>query len=334
MTLNKFRKMTISMMILFFVCSAGTAWAKTYTFRFSNAAPIALVETQVGVWITDRLNAETNGQIEAKYYHSRQMGDEIEVFNKLQKGVLQGAVISAAVSANFGPSIDIFNLPFLFPSYDAVDRFLNSKHYERVLNALKKYGITGLGQTEIGNYSLASVKPLRSFDEVRKSGLKFRVPKSKIMMAYTKAMGLSPTPMAFGEVYTGLSQGVVDGLESSPAILKLVKFDEVVKNLYLTKHWYGANLFWIKDDFLNQLPGKLRKQFVKIVQEELARSREVNRKLDETVLAEFSKKGITVHNLTKADQAKFIKAMQPVYEQFEDKIGKEYVAEVRAEFQK
>jgi len=321
------------MMVLFFVCSASTSWAKTYKFRFANAAPLALTLTKAGVWIADRLNAETNGQIEAKYYHSRQMGDEIETFNKLQKGVLQGAVISAAVSANFGPTIDIFNLPFMFPSYDALDRFLESKHYEKVLNGLKKYGITGLGQAEAGYYSLASIKPLRSFDDVSGSGMKFRVPKSKIMMAYIREMGLSPTPLPFGEVYVSLTQGVVDGLGSAPSILKLVKFDEVVKNIYLTQHWYGGNIFWVRDDFLNQLPDKLRKQFVSIVTEELARSREVKRKLDEDVLAEFRKKGIAIHHLTKADRVKFIKAMEPVYDKFDDKIGKKFVAEVRAEFQ-
>ncbi|MBT3227073.1 MAG: TRAP transporter substrate-binding protein [Deltaproteobacteria bacterium] len=333
MRIKKLKKMTISMMVLFFVCSASTSWAKTYKFRFANAAPLALTLTKAGVWIADRLNAETNGQIEAKYYHSRQMGDEIETFNKLQKGVLQGAVISAAVSANFGPTIDIFNLPFMFPSYDALDRFLESKHYEKVLNGLKKYGITGLGQAEAGYYSLASIKPLRSFDDVSGSGMKFRVPKSKIMMAYIREMGLSPTPLPFGEVYVSLTQGVVDGLGSAPSILKLVKFDEVVKNIYLTQHWYGGNIFWVRDDFLNQLPDKLRKQFVSIVTEELARSREVKRKLDEDVLAEFRKKGIAIHHLTKADRVKFIKAMEPVYDKFDDKIGKKFVAEVRAEFQ-
>ncbi|MBT4088855.1 MAG: TRAP transporter substrate-binding protein [Deltaproteobacteria bacterium] len=221
----------------------------------------------------------------------------------------------------------------MFPSYDALDRFLESKHYEKVLNGLKKYGITGLGQAEAGYYSLASIKPLRSFDDVSGSGMKFRVPKSKIMMAYIREMGLSPTPLPFGEVYVSLTQGVVDGLGSAPSILKLVKFDEVVKNIYLTQHWYGGNIFWVRDDFLNQLPDKLRKQFVSIVTEELARSREVKRKLDEDVLAEFRKKGIAIHHLTKADRVKFIKAMEPVYDKFDDKIGKKFVAEVRAEFQ-
>lgn len=333
MTMTRLKKIIISALILFFVCSAGTSWAKTYEFRYANAAPLALVETQVGVWITDRLNAETNGQIEAKFYHSRQMGDEIETFNKLQKGILQAASISGAISANYGPAVDIINLPFLFSNYDAVDRFLKSKHYEKVLNAYKRYGITGLGQAEVGWYSLTSVKRLSSFDDVNGSGLKFRVPQSRMMMAYIEAMGLSPTPIPFGEVYVGLTQGVVDGLESSPGVLKLVKFDEVIKNIYLTRHFYNGNLFWVRDDFLNQLPDKLRKQFVKIVKEELARARKVNRRKEAEILNAFKEQGIETYNLTKEDRAKFIKAMKPVYDQFEDKIGKEWLEQVRAEFQ-
>jgi len=321
--------LTIIIVMCSIVFAFGIAQAKTYKFRFAHGAPVALAEVEVGNFIADRLNKETNGQIKATFFHSGKMGGEVEIFNKVTKGTLQGAFNSGAVLSNYVPIINVLNLPFLFPSLEVADKFRTSPLWNNLMQGLKKYNLTGLGITEFGWYSIATVKPVLSFDEIQKERFKIRVPKSKMMVEYCKAMGLRPTPIAFPEVYSSLQQGVIDGLESSPEVLHLVKFDEVIKNIYLTRHFWGTMLFLVRDDFIDKLPNDLRNQFVRIVQEELEKSVIKARENGKDALKAFKEKGILVFDLKPEDRAKFVKAVQPVYEMFTDAIGPEYLEKVK-----
>ena len=146
---TKFFYFTLITMMCSVLFASGTVHAETYKFKFAHAAPAALAEGEVGIFIADRLNKETNGQIEATYFHSGKMGGEVEIFEKLQKGVLQGAFLSAAITSNYGPVINIINLPFMFPSLEAADRFRKSPLWNNVMQGLKKYTI-GMGRvTEV-----------------------------------------------------------------------------------------------------------------------------------------------------------------------------------------
>lgn len=329
MKLKYFRFFVISVLICLIVFAFGTAQAKTYNFRFACTITSKMAHGDVGIFIADRLNTETNGRIKATFFHSGKMGGEVELFSKLEKGILQGALISGAISSNYGPVINLLNLPFFFPTQEAADKFRRSPLWDNIMQGLKKYKLTGLGTSEFGWYSIATVKPVLSFDQIQKERFKIRVPKSKMMIEYCKAMGLRPTPMPFPDIYSSLQQGVIDGLESSPQVMHLVKFDEVVKHIYLTRHFWGTSLFWVRDEFLNKLPNDLRKQFIQIVQEELEKSTLRALQQEKDALEAFMKEGIGVHAVSPEDRVKFVEAMQPVYEMFADSIGRDYLKKAR-----
>jgi C4-dicarboxylate-binding protein DctP len=163
------------------------------------------------------------------------------------------------------PKYGVFDLPFIFEDMDAAIRFTNGAAGKELLNAMSDVGFVGMGYWMSGMKYFSANKPLLLPSDA--NGLKFRVQASDVAKAMIEAMGASPQPMAFAEVYGALQTGVVDGQENTWSNIYTKKFFEVQDSSTQTSHQLLAYLFMTSTDFLNSLKPDVREKLMKIADE-------------------------------------------------------------------
>ncbi len=277
---------------------------------------------------------EKNSQqrIAVNLYHSSQLGDDREMMEALQMGVQEMTCPSTAPIAPFVNGFKVFDLPFLFPTPQSADYVLDGPVGQSLLKQLNEIGIVGLAFWENGYRQLTnSAKAVASPADVK--GLKVRTMENPMHLAAWRKLGANPTPMAFGELFSAMQQGVVDGQENPWGTIYLQKFFEVQKFATDTGHVYSPFVLMISKKFYDKLPEDLQKVVYDAAQKAKVQNRESNRKMNADYLEDL-KKVMTVTILTPEQKAAFQKAVQPVYAQFEKEIGVELVKDVQKQVKK
>ncbi len=283
-------------------------------------------------YFRDILAKRTDGRLKVKIFPDSQVGDDNEMMSALQSGTLEMTYPSTSPAASIVPQLSLFDLPFLFPTPESADKVLDGPIGQKMLDGFKGSGIKALAFSENGYRELTNSKhPVSSPADVK--GLAIRVMENPIQVDIWKTLGANPTSMAFGEVFSALEQGVVDGQENPWNTILTSKFYEVQKYASDTRHVYSPFIIMIGEKFFDGLSP----QDQKIVQEAADSARDYER----TVSREFSdyskqqlvKKGMKINDLTPAQMDAFRKAVQPVYDKWAPKIGKDLVAQVQQETQ-
>lgn len=187
---------------------------------------------------------ENSYTLEVKIYAASALGEEREVYEGMQLGAGATCVISGtAILNNFNQRIGVLDLPFLWKGYDHVHKVLDGGAGDILAEDLEKSGFKVLAWMDSWGYR----NVVTSKVEVKKpedlKGLKIRTIETPIYIAALNAMGANATPMAFGEVYTAMQTGVLDGYEHGAAVTKAQKFYEVAKYIALTRHLFGPLVF-------------------------------------------------------------------------------------------
>lgn len=273
--------------------------------------------------------AEKNsgGRITVDLYHSSQLGDDREMMEALQMGTQEMTCPSTAPIAPFVNGFKVFDLPFLFPTYEAADYVLDGPVGQDLLNQLPKIGLIGLAYWENGYRQLTNSKTAVSSPADCK-GLKIRTMENPIHLAAWKALGANPTPMAFGELFSAMQQKVVDGQENPWGTIYLQNFPEVQDYTTDTGHVYSPFVLLISKKFWDKLPEDLQKVVKEAALEAKDHNRKLNREMNAKYLEEL-KKVMNVTILTPDQKAAFQAAVQPVYDQFSDEIGPELIKSVQ-----
>jgi tripartite ATP-independent transporter DctP family solute receptor len=204
----------------------------------------------------DLVKKSTGGQIQIEVYPASQLGTEEQITEGVIFGSTDIAVSGAGQIGNLFKPILIVEMPYLFKDLDHVMRFAKSPIARRIFSDLEEeFNIKIIGTSSFGVRHLASVKkPVRTPEDL--SGFKLRVPEQQVTMAYGKAMGANPTPVAYAEAYMALQQGLVDGLENPLSAIKSMKFFEVTKYINLTGHVINCTFFIMNGPKFNSLTKK------------------------------------------------------------------------------
>ena len=177
----------------------------------------------------------SNGKMLLEIYPSQQLGTERECIELLQIGSLDMTKVSVGVMENFAPKMKVFGLPFLFRDRAHSFQVLDGPIGQELLDEGTKYWIKGLGYYDAGSRSFYTKdKPINSPSDLK--GLKIRVMESVTAMNMINSLGGSATPISWGELYTSLQQGVVDGAENNPPSFYLSRHYEVCKYYTLDEH--------------------------------------------------------------------------------------------------
>ncbi len=187
-----------------------------------------------------RLEEISDGKMKLVIFPSGQMGDETRCIEQVQRGSLAMTKTSTAPMGNFVSLMKVFSLPYLFDDADHFWEVLEGEIGQELLQRLsvrdngKESGFTGLGYFDSGSRNFYATEPIRTPADM--VGKKFRVMRDPVAMDLVEALGGSPTPIPWGELYTALKQGVVDGAENNPPSITSSKHSEICKHLTLDAH--------------------------------------------------------------------------------------------------
>jgi len=271
------------------------------------------------------VSEKTNGKVKVQAFHSSQLGNERDMVEGLQLGTIEMSLVSTAPLASFTKQFEVFDLPFIFKDTESARKVLDSSIGQGILDSLESQGIIGLCYFENGFRSVTdNERPITKPEDLK--GLKIRTMESPIHMASFKVMGADPTPMAFGELFTALQQGTIDGQENPLAIIETSKFYEVQKYLSLTEHFYAPAPLLISKSFYEGLDADTQKAIKDAALEARDYERGLLDDMNKKLMDELQQKGLQINTV---DKQPFIDAVQPVYTQFENEIGKDLIQQVQ-----
>jgi C4-dicarboxylate-binding protein DctP len=273
----------------------------------------------------------TNGRVRVEVYPNSQLYKDKEEVEALQLGAVQ---MLAPTSSKFGPlgvpEFEVFDLPFMFPSRDALHRVTEGPIGAEILKRLEPHGIIGLAYWDNGFKNISANKPLLKPEDVR--GLKMRIQSSRVLHAEMRALKANPQVTAMSEVYQALQTGVVDGTENVWSNMYTLKFHEVQRHATLTNHGYIGYAVIVNKPFWDGLPPDIRAQLEQAMRETTVFANQIAQKENDDALAAIRASGLTeVHDLTAAERAEWRKVLEPVQTEMETRVGKDLVTAIRRE---
>jgi C4-dicarboxylate-binding protein DctP len=278
--------------------------------------------------LQERVNAEMNGVMCMEVFPQSSLYNDDQVLEAMLQGDVQLAAPSLSKFEAFTRQFRIFDLPFMFTNIEAVDAFQASETGQAMLDSMQRRGLQGLGYWHNGMKQMSANVPLALPTDA--AGLKFRVQASDVLVAQMEAMGASPQPMAFSEVYGALQTGVVDGQENTWSNVWGQKFFEVQDGVTETNHGIIDYLVVTSVDFLDSLEPEVRDQFTTILNEvTTARNAEafaVNEAAKQSILDA----GGTILTLTPEQRTAWVETMMPVWAQFVEDVGQENIDAAQA----
>ena len=269
----------------------------------------------------------SNGRVAIQVHHSRELGDERQVVEGLQLGTIHLTVTSTGPLGGFVPEMNVVDLPFLFRNPEHAYKVLDGAIGRDLLSRFDRVGIKGLAFWENGFRHITSAKkPIREPGDLK--SLKIRVMENRVHQAAFRQLGADATPMAWGEVFTSLQQGLLDAQENPIPIIYTFKLNEVQKYLSLTAHVYSPAPVLVSKKTWDRLPPEIQKVMLDAARETAQFERGLIREQEQKELGELRARGMTV--IENPDRAAFREAMRPVFEQFQGQFGKDLVQRIAA----
>ncbi|WP_026757619.1 TRAP transporter substrate-binding protein [Sediminimonas qiaohouensis] len=275
-----------------------------------------------------RVNEEMDGKACMEVFPNSTLYNDNQVLEAMLQGDVQMAAPSLSKFEQFTKKFRLFDLPFMFKNIDAVDEFQNSKTGQEMKESMTRRGLLGLAFWHNGMKQMSANKPLLEPSDAE--GLKFRVQNSEVLKAQMAALGGSPQPMAFSEVYGALQTGVVDGQENTWSNIYGKKFFEVQDGVTETNHGIIDYLLVTSTEWWDSLPDDVREQLGTIVEEVTATRNAESYKVNQEAKQAIIDAGGTVRTLSPEQRAAWVDTMKPVWEEFKDDVGEENIAEAQA----
>jgi len=325
--MNRFGCTVVPVLLAVFLAIAGPADIRAAEFDLTEAHtttpdhPYTLGMVRYAQLVRER----TQGRVAIQVHHSRELGDERQVVEGLQLGTIQLTVTSTGPLGGFVPEINVVDLPFLFRDAQHAHRVLDGEIGQGLLARFAAVGIKGLAFWENGfRHITTAKKPVQEPTDLK--GVKIRVMENKVHQAAFRQLGADATPMAWGEVFTSLQQGLLDAEENPIPIIYTFKLNEVQRYLSLTGHVYSPAPVLMSKQAWDRLPGDLQKILLDTAVEVARYQRALIREQEQRQLAELRAKGMVV--IENPDRAAFREAMRPVVERFQGQFGADLVQRI------
>lgn len=316
---------TITMIASLLLATIAPASAQT-VFRLGTGATPKHPNGVMAEAFKQEIERLSGGEISIQIFPNASLGGELELANQVRTGELDMCAVSTPVVATISAAVQLSELPFFYKDYDTARMVMDGEPGQMALATLEAQGVKGLAWGEIGFRGvLNSVKPVESAEQVK--GMKIRVVENRLYVETWRVLGANPVPMSWPEVYTGLQQKTVDGVDTNYAGMIDAKHYEVAKHLALTNHSYTSNIIMIGLDKFNALSPAMQAMFIQAAKVGSAASREAAKSTDENAVRIMTENGVAI---TEPDRAPFQEALKPVIEDFSNRVGPEIVEKARA----
>lgn len=302
--------------------------------KISIVNPPADIVTVGAQFIADGINKNSNGQLNAKVFHSGVLSGgkgeaEIEM---CQQGTIEIHVTSTALLANLVPKTSIISLPFLFRDIEQVIALTKSKSptLDSINKELRSKNLHVIAWWPRGFRQLTNSKiPVRDLDDIK--GLKLRVMNNALYVDNMKVMKANPVPMAWGEVYNGLQLKTIDGQENAEDVIFRSKLFEAQDYMTIWDYSIDFEVVLVNVNWWNGLTNETRMLIQKLADESNALEENLLRKNTEELRKKIQQEGMDIHYLTEESKAKFREAVQPVWDEYEAIFGESFMNSFLAE---
>lgn len=296
-----------------------------YTLRI----PLVLADTHPQVIaLTEIFKTEveeqTDGKVIVEIYPNSQLGSDRETTEACMLGTLEMTAPSTSVFPGFDENFYVLDLPYLFNSKEAARNALDGDLGNKLNEHLQELGVEALYWGESGFRNMTNSKrPITQPSDLE--GLKMRVMENTYMMEAFSSWGCNPTPMAFGELFTALQQGTVDGEDNATVIVSTSKFYEVQKYLSITEHIFGANALLINKELFDAMPAEYQEILRQAAADTAVRHRELIDELNVQLETDLANQGMEINTLTPESKQAFADASSGVKDMFAEKFGSELI---------
>ncbi len=315
--------MVVTIMVTFLTgCASETKTSNDETENGESTKSIALRMSQasaadgaIGLSMerfSELINERTNGRYTINTFHNGQLGSERDNIEAVQMDNLDIAVVNQAPLSNFVPEIGAVDLPYVITSYEHADNVFLGEVGDEFLNRLANHKIQGLTIWESGFRNLTnSKKEVNSVDDVK--GLRIRVMENKIHQDLWRILGADPVAMAWGDAYTALQQGAIDGQENPATVIDKNNVGEVNKNMAITEHVYSTVFIIMSPKTWNALSAEDQKIFKEAAVEAGLYERKLSREMDQEAVSNLESMGVKV---TYPDKQGFIDATEKIRKKY------------------
>lgn len=292
------------------------------TMRLAEAHPSDYPTTLGDKKFAELVNERSQGRIQIKVHDSASLGDENSVIQQVQLGSIEFTRISSGTLAEFNKQFGVFSLPYIFNDNDHVWRFLDSDYGKKMLTNLDKSRMMGLAYYSSGSRSFYTKKSVKGPEDLK--GLKIRVMQNAINIELMKAFGASATPMPYGEVFSALQTGVIDGAENNPPSYLTASHYQAVKNYILDGHQRVPEVLMVSKITWDKLSAEDRKLIQQAAQDSVKFQKDAWDKFEKDALAKLIQSGVVVTEVK--DITPWKEAAKSVIEKY----GAEYKADLEA----
>jgi len=262
-----------------------------------------------------KINEKSNGRIQITNFPARQLGDDRELFEQVQQGALDMALISAGPVGSTTPLATALQLPFLFESWDQWLEAMNSEAADNLFAGFDVFNVKALAAYNSGyRHTLTVDKPVNAPSDYK--GLKFRVAETPLHVDIFRNLGASPTPIAYGEIYTSLQNKVIDGLEMDYPAMVMEKHFEVAKNVTASGHFTWPGIFMVNLNLWNSLSTEDQQMFIEVSKEVYEENIKYVQEQETKAIEELKAAGVSIVELTNEQKQSFIDATKDVVEKY------------------
>jgi len=301
------------------------AFAKT-VLKLGHIAEVSHPYAQGADYFAKLVGEKSKGEMEVQVFPSSQLGSQKDMTEGLIYGTIDMVLTGTADLGQFQPKMSLFDLPFLFKDRAHAYKALDTVGME-LGKELEPRGLKLLGYMENGIRHLTNnVRPVATPADM--AGLKIRVMSNKIYIETIKSLGGSPTPMAFGELYSAMQQGTVDGQENPSAHIYTKRFFEVQKYASLTAHAYAPEPVLISMITWGRLSDAEKAIIQEAAAEAIAWQRDLSTKQDNEYWDKIKATGKI--EVLEVDRKPFMEATQPVWKEFAPTVGQDNIDKVLA----
>ena len=286
---------------------------KVYTMKLGHASTTESTRHKALLEMEKFVEEQSNGRLQVEIYPGAQLGDETAMIEAVKLGTQEAFV--GGVFASQTPMLEIYLMPFFFPTQADLMKVSHSALGERIRKTAEQYGLKMLAVGDGGSRQITNnVRPIRTPSDMK--GLKIRTPPIESIIKAMEALGASAVSIPYGDTYMALKTNVADGQENPLANIGDMKFFEVQKYMTMIDYQFHPEPFDVNLDFYNSLPADLQKILEEGAWLYTDKQNELRRNLNDYYFDMIVSGGVTVYEPTPAERKQFIDAMNPVYDYF------------------
>ncbi len=303
------------------------ASAKPIVLRLADNQPIGYPTVVGDEDFARRVGEYTNGRIKVEVYPQGQLGDEKSAIEQVQFGGIDFTRVSISPLSDFQPLLNALQMPYLYRDADHMWKVLNGEIGDYFLNSMTAKGFVGLVYYDSGARNFYTTKkPIYTVADMK--GMKIRVQESSLMMGLVQALGAVPTPMAYGDVYSALQTGVIDGAENNWPSYDTSSHYEVAKFLSIDEHTRVPEMIIASKITMDKLSAEDQAIIKRAARESQAVQIKSWADFEKVSEAKVRAAGSKINTIN--DQAEFAAAMAPLYQSMLNAEQKSWVEKIKA----